>query len=68
MLRPLVDRLNRERNGAPDLIVLLRTFEDWCVDAGFRDHGEALDALRDEGLVTTWRIQSGRIKLFFKPG
>jgi hypothetical protein len=66
MLETLVDRIQRKRGAEPDLIVSLKIFEGWCRKAGFSDSGAALGALCAEGHVRSWRIQSGRIKLFFE--
>ena len=67
MLSRLLDHLDRERKGALELILPLKTSNAWCTEAGFKDDGEALDALSEAGAVRSSRIQSGRIKLFFEP-
>ena len=67
MVRRLLERLDRERRGAPEVILPLKTFEVWCTEAGFKSDGEALDALRDADALRSYRMQSGRIKLFFEP-
>ena len=63
MLDSLLKRIHTERRGAPGLIVTLREFEVWCRKAGFAGSTKALDALRAEGTVTSYRIQTGRITL-----
>ena len=67
VLRALLQRILEERGSDPDVVLNLRTFEEWCRKAGFPGAEAGLDALRDEGAVSSYRIQSGRIKLFFAP-
>jgi len=66
VLETLLQRIHRERKHHPGLIVTLREFEVWCRKAGFDGSTAALDALCAEGTVTSYRIQSGRLKLIFK--
>ena len=66
MLQTLLEWIERRRKTDPDLIVTLKSFEESCRQAGFKDSGEALEALRAEGSVRSYRIQSGRIKLFLR--
>jgi hypothetical protein len=66
VLDSLLKRIHRERRKAPGLIVTLREFEVWCRKAGFDGSTAALRALCTEGAVTSYRIQSGRITLFFR--
>lgn len=66
VLDSLLHRLNKERKSSHGLIVTLREFEVWCRKAGFPGSREALEALTAEGSVTSYRIESARLKLFFK--
>ena len=55
--------------GLSDMLAPLafpKEFEVWCRQAGFDGSTKALDALCKEGTVTSYRIQSGRIRLFLK--
>ena len=63
MLDSLLRRIHTERRGAPGLIVTLREFEVWCRKAGYPGSTKALEALRAEGTVTSYSIQTGRLKL-----
>jgi hypothetical protein len=65
LLQSLHARLAALRGKEPDLILLLDEFQVLCVQAGFKTTDEALEALRAEGGLRSYRIQSGRIKLFF---
>ena len=66
LVQALLNRLRRERRSAPDLVVLLRTFDEWSRVVGFPGGDAGLEALRENGAVASYRIQSAKIKLLFK--